>query len=56
MYGRNLLNCIQIIGEEISAYETLLSVLPYTSSSRSGPTVAPFWSELTILEWEKISI
>jgi hypothetical protein len=50
MYGRSLLTCIQIIGEEISAYETLLSVLPYTSDSRSGPTVAPFWPELIILE------
>jgi len=56
MYGRSLLTCTQIMGEEISAYETLLSVLPYTSDSRSGPTVAPFWSELIILEWEKISI
>lgn len=50
MYGGSLLTCFQIMGEEISAYETLLSVLPYTSSSRSGPTVAPFWSELIILE------
>jgi hypothetical protein len=56
MYGWSLLTCIQIIGEEISAYESLLSVLPYTSSSRPAPTVAPFWSELIILEWEKISI
>ena len=50
MYGRSLLTCFQIMGEEISAYETLLSVLPYTSSSTSGPTVAPFWSEIIILE------
>jgi hypothetical protein len=38
------------MGEEISAYKTLLSALPYISSSKSGPTVAPFWSELIILE------
>jgi len=44
------------MGEEICAYETLLSVLPYTSSSRSDPTVAPFWSELITPEGEKISI
>jgi len=44
------------MGEEISAYEILLSVLPYASSSRSGTTVAPFWSELIILEWKNISI